>query len=345
MKLRVFTAFSGYDSQCLALDRLKAQFPDFDYELVGWSEIDKYAIQAHNALFPQWADRNYGDISKINWDEVPDFDFFTYSFPCQDISIAGSQKGFNEGVGTRSSLLWECRKAIVAKKPKYLLLENVKGLVGKKFLQSFLKWVEFLNDEGYYCAYKVLNSRDYGVPQNRERTYLWSIRRDGLEPDPKYDFPQPFHLSRSLNDICDSDVDGGLYLSSERNNWYLSQCLDINNENIHRDEYMGLSRSRDKKGRIVKRNLNPYVNTLHTACGAAGEKFGIFVIKDNKIRNLSPKECFRLMGVDDKYIDKITKAVPSKTQQYKMAGNSIVVDTLYYLLKNMFCETQKLTLF
>lgn len=80
--LRVFTAFSGYDSQCLALDRLKETFPEFEYELVGWSEIDKYAIQAHNALYPQWADRNYGDISKIDWNKVPDFDLFTYSSPC-----------------------------------------------------------------------------------------------------------------------------------------------------------------------------------------------------------------------------------------------------------------------
>ena len=91
--LRVFTAFSGYDSQCLALDRLKETFPELEYELVGWSEIDKYAIQAHNALYPQWADRNYGDISKIDWNQVPDFDLFTYSSPCQDFSVAGLPKG------------------------------------------------------------------------------------------------------------------------------------------------------------------------------------------------------------------------------------------------------------
>ena len=78
--IRVFTAFSGYDSQCLALERLKRLFPNFGYELVGWSEIDRHAIVAHDALFPQWADRNFGDISKINWEQVPDFDLFTYSF-------------------------------------------------------------------------------------------------------------------------------------------------------------------------------------------------------------------------------------------------------------------------
>lgn len=105
MKLRVFTAFSSYDSQCLALDRLKANYPDFDYELVGWSEIDKYAIRAHNALHPQWADRNYGDISQIDWSQVPDFDLFTYPSPCQDFSNAGLQKGGEEGSGTRSSPL------------------------------------------------------------------------------------------------------------------------------------------------------------------------------------------------------------------------------------------------
>lgn len=81
-KIRVFTAFSGYDSQCLALERLKRDYPEFDYDLVGWSEIDRHAIEAHDALFPQWADRNYGDISKIQWEQVPDFDLFTYSFPC-----------------------------------------------------------------------------------------------------------------------------------------------------------------------------------------------------------------------------------------------------------------------
>ena len=86
--LRVFTAFSGYDSQCLALNRL-----GIDYDLVGWSEIDPAAIKAHDALFPQYADRNYGDISKIDWSQVPDFDLFTYSSPCTDFSNAGQQAG------------------------------------------------------------------------------------------------------------------------------------------------------------------------------------------------------------------------------------------------------------
>lgn len=209
MKIRVFTAFSGYDSQCLALDRLAKAFPNFEYELVGWSEIDKYAIQAHNALYPQWADRNYGDISKVNWEEVPDFDLFTYSSPCQDFSSAGLQRGGTEGSGTRSSLLWECRRAILAKKPKYLLLENVAALVSQKFLPLFNKWQAELENYGYTNYAQVLNSKDYGVPQNRNRIFLVSIR----DEHPKYHFPKPFPLDRKLKDVLETDVDEKYYLS------------------------------------------------------------------------------------------------------------------------------------
>ena len=210
--LRVFTAFSGYDSQCLALDRLKRDFPEFDYELVGWSEIDKYAIQAHNALYPQWADRNYGDISKIDWDNVPDFDLFTYSSPCQDFSNAGLQRGGEEGSGTRSSLLWECRRAILAKKPKYLLLENVAALVSKKFLPLFNKWQAELASYGYSNFAQVLNAKDYGVPQNRERIFLFSI----LDEEPsKYYFPEPFKLEKRLKDVLEQNVDEKYYLSDK----------------------------------------------------------------------------------------------------------------------------------
>ena len=203
-KLRVFTAFSGYDSQCMALDKLGV-----NYELVGWSEVDKYAIQAHNAVYPQWSDRNYGDISKIDWSQVPDFDLFTYSSPCQDFSNAGLQRGGEEGSGTRSSLLWECRKAILAKKPKYLLMENVAALVSKKFLPLFNKWQAELASYGYSNFAKVLNAKDYGIPQNRERIFLVSILGDE-----KYHFPKPLKLELRLKDMLEKEVDEKYYLSN-----------------------------------------------------------------------------------------------------------------------------------
>lgn len=218
MNLRVFTAFSGYDSQCMALDRLQEQFPDFSYELVGWSEIDKYAIQAHNAVYPQWADRNFGDISKIDWQSVPDFDLFTMSSPCQDFSSAGMQRGGAEGSGTRSSLLWECRKAILAKRPKYVVFENVKALVSAKFLPYFNKWQNELAGYGYRNFARVLNAKDYGVPQNRERIFLVSILDDAAS----FHFPRPMKLDKRLKDVLEQNVDERYYLSQKLINYVFS---------------------------------------------------------------------------------------------------------------------------
>ena len=210
-KIKVFTAFSGYDSQCLALERLKRDFPGFDYELVGWSEIDSHAIEAHDALFPQWAERNFGDISRIDWAQVPDFDLFTYSFPCQSISQSGRQEGLAEGSGTRSSLLWECRRAIEVKKPRWLLMENVDALVSKKFIGYFQKWVDFLTGQGYASFSAVLNAKDYGVPQSRKRVFCVSIR----DFDGEFHFPKPIGCGRRLRDVLESDVEERYYLRDE----------------------------------------------------------------------------------------------------------------------------------
>lgn len=109
-KKKVVSLCSGYDSQCMALDELKKRHPDFDYELVAWSEIDKYAVQMHNLVYPEYADRNLGDMTKIDWQPIKEkygeIDLLTYSTPCQSISQAGKQHGFAEGSGTRSSILW-----------------------------------------------------------------------------------------------------------------------------------------------------------------------------------------------------------------------------------------------
>lgn len=180
---------------------------------MGISEIDKYAIQAYEALHGEA--NNYGDISKIDWMQVPDFDLLTYSFPCTDISNAGQQQGFDEGSGTRSSLLWECRKAIVQKRPKYLLMENVKAICSKKFMPLFQKWLQSLEDYGYYTNWAVLNAKNYGVPQNRERCFAISIRRDLLDPSPVYHFPESFPLELRLKDILEPKVDERYYLSDK----------------------------------------------------------------------------------------------------------------------------------
>lgn len=202
-EIRLISLFSGYDSQALAMERLKRDFPDFDYELVAWCEIDVTAIHAHNALFPQWADRNLGDICKVNPDIVPDCDVLTYSFPCQDISNAGKQKGFEKDSGSRSSLLWECEKIIKAKRPQYLVMENVKALVQKKFLPEFQKWIDTLTGLGYATYWKVINAKDMGVAQNRERVFAVSILRTEDNPNPTYNFPTPMPLTKCVEDYME----------------------------------------------------------------------------------------------------------------------------------------------
>jgi len=210
-EIRLFEAFAGYGSQLMALRRLEKAFPDeIKIVPVGISEIDPHAIKAYQTVHGDVT--NYGDISKIDWSQVPDFDLFTYSSPCTDFSNAGKQMGGEEGSGTRSSLLWECRRAILAKKPKYLLMENVAALVQAKFIKLFNKWQLELESYGYKNFAKVLNAKNYNVPQNRERIFMVSI----LDENAKFEFPQPMPLQRKLKDVLEKDVDERYYISEER---------------------------------------------------------------------------------------------------------------------------------
>ena len=231
--LRVFEAFGGYGSQSLALKRLKQNFPEFDYKCVGYSDIDKAAIKAYFALHEGEDVVNYGDICTIDWNTVPDFDLFTYSFPCTDISNAGKQMGLGRDSGTRSSLLWECERAVEIKRPKYLLMENVKALLQKKFLKDFHAWLNILEGFGYYNAFQVLNAADYGVPQHRERVFCVSILRTADNPDPTFSFPQPFPLERKLKDVLEEHVDEKYYLSDKM----LEYFQRVNDDDSHGHDF------------------------------------------------------------------------------------------------------------
>lgn len=200
------TTFSGYDSQYLAYKRLEQLHPVFKCDLVAWSEIDKYAIQMHDLIFPECADRNLGDVTKADWGKLKgmDIDMLTYSSPCQDISQAGKQMGLEAGSGTRSALLWNVVDAIEALHPRFLLQENVAALVSQKFMPDFKKWLKKLEDLGYVNYYSKLNARDFGIPQNRDRIFCLSIRKDvAIE----YHFPEPQPLEMKLEDVLEDEVD------------------------------------------------------------------------------------------------------------------------------------------
>lgn len=214
--LKVVTLCSGYDSQLMAIRNL-----GIPYECVGWSEIDKYAIRAHDAVFPEIADRNLGDMTKIDWEKVEDFDLLFYSTPCTDFSNAGKQAGGEEGSGTRSSILWYTRHAIIEKKPKYLIMENVKALVSGKFITLFRKWLDELTSYGYTNFCQVLNAKDYGIPQNRERIFVVSILGDAW-----FSFPQPMELKLRLKDMLEDKVDEKYYLPQDKVNQFIEQLDD-----------------------------------------------------------------------------------------------------------------------
>ena len=199
--LRVVEAFAGVGSQRMALRNL-----GIEHEVVGIFEIDKFALKSYEAIHGECP--NLGDISKIDVKDVPRHDLFTYSFPCQDLSIAGKQKGMIRGV-TRSGLLYECERIIKHCKPKYLLLENVKNLVGKKNKPQFDEWLKFLEGLGYTNYWKVLNAKDYGVPQNRERVFVVSV----LGEHKHYSFPLPIKLGKSIKDILEDEVDEKYYMN------------------------------------------------------------------------------------------------------------------------------------
>lgn len=262
--MKVVTLCSGYDSQLLALKYL-----GIPYDCVGWSEIDKYAIIAHNALFPEYADKNLGDMTTIDWTLVPDHDLLFYSTPCTDFSNAGKQMGGEEGSGTRSSILWYTRNAIIEKKPKYLVMENVKALVSDKFRPLFLKWCDELTSYGYTNFMQVLNAKDYGIPQNRERIFVVSILGEAW-----FNFPQPVPLKLKLKDMLEEKVDERYYLNQEKVDEFISQIPKETAKEIY-----GLSRSRDEKGKVVSRSVNDYINCIHASVAGGYENMWVLVLE------------------------------------------------------------------
>lgn len=211
--LNVLSLFSGIGAFEKALDNLK-----IEYNLLAYCEIDKHASKSYSIIHNVSEDKNLNDVTKVDFldiDEQPDL--ITYGFPCQDISNAGKQKGFTdeEGNRTRSGLFFEALRIIEEFKPKFAIAENVKALTSKKFTNEFKIVLDSLEQAGYNNYYQVLNAKDYGVPQNRERVFIISIRKD---IDKGFTFPEPIPLELRLKDILEDEVDEKYYLSEKGTN-------------------------------------------------------------------------------------------------------------------------------
>lgn len=214
--IRLIELFGGYGSQSISLEEIGADFET--YKLV---EFDKYAVKSYNAI--HGTNFEPKDITEIHGNEleIKNTDHFcyimTYSFPCQDLSLAGKQNGMSKGSGTRSGLLWEVErllKEIVENNeelPQVLFMENVKQVISKKNMPDFEQWCNFLENIGYTNTYKVLNAKNYGIPQNRERCFMFSFLGNY-----KYNFPEPIELKLRLKDILEDGVPEKYYISEDK---------------------------------------------------------------------------------------------------------------------------------
>lgn len=320
--VKVIELFAGIGSQTQALKNI-----GIEHKVIGISEIDKYALKSYMQLHGDTF--NFGDISKI--EKLPGSDLWTYSFPCQDLTNAG--KGAGIRTGTRSGLLLEVERLLeTSDKPKYLLMENVKNLVGKKHKPDFDRWCDKLLKLGYTNYWQVLNSKDYGIPQNRERVFMISI----LGEHDSFVFPEKEELKIQLLDLVEKEVDPGYYLKEQELKKYnykkYSNYITVKNNTKlgfipgSYGDYVNLQfpNSNTRRGRIIK------------SCSATlmcNDENGI-ITKDLRIRKLTPHECWKLMGWKQKEIDLIQGV--SDNQLYKQAGNSIVINVLEKIFKKIF---------
>ena len=409
---------------------------------MNFCEFDKYATSSYCAIHNENESKNLGDITKVDEKKLEPFNMICGGSPCQDFSVAGKQKGSvwtckdcgheynpltvhwserdkcpccgsNNIEKTRSSLLVEYLRVIRANKPNFGMYENVKNIVGKQFKDTFKMFTDELDEYGYNVHWKVLNAKDYGIPQNRERVYLIFIKKE-LD-NGKFTYPEPFDNGTRLKDVLEENVDEKFYISEDKVQRFLT---NLNNEDallydacqVKREgksreynDFCPTLTARDYKDpRLVNDNVvkqigtiskcdgnwkNPQVGriystdgcspTLNTCGGGShepkivqvgninpsgkgmngnvfdenglaptlttnkgeGNKIAIHQVHKIeppiRIRKLTPKECFRLMGFSDENFEATEKMV-SNSQLYKQAGNSIVVDVLYYILVELY---------
>lgn len=195
--------FCGIGAQRKALER-----SGIDFTVVDAVDINKYSIASYNGIFGT----NFEPQDITKWDKDINIDMLFHTSPCQDFSAAGKQAGGDEGSGTRSSLMHETKRIVRKHKPKYIIWENVKGVTFKKNIHNLNKYLDDISALGYNNYWKILNSRDYGTPQARERVFVVSIRKD---IDVGYEFPSPVPLEKTLQDVLEENVDEKFYVKQE----------------------------------------------------------------------------------------------------------------------------------
>lgn len=333
-KIKIFEGFAGYGGGSFGLKRLKEKMPDVDYEVVGYSEFDKYASLLFDANHKGKDGnplKNWGDITKIDPYELPDFDMFMGGFPCQPFSSAGMQMGTEDPYG-RGAMLGHIIRICKVKKPKYLFLENVKGFTHGKFKPIHDQLIKDLREMGYGeepLAKAVLNSKDYGIPQNRER--LWMFAQLGGLPEGFSMVPPKVESTARISDFLDYSPDRSLYLSDAQIE-HLKEKHHIDSFVVDTPLCFDVYNKKIKKDGFSITITQPEHNSLRV----------IEVPKEDGkeiVRKMSVHEQFRLMGFDisrDLTKCEIDFNGQSYSQLSKRAGNGWDVNLVGILLTYIF---------
>lgn len=308
-KIRLIELFAGIGSQAKALRNLGADFET--YRVV---EFDQYAIDSYNAV--HGTQFQTSDIRDIHAEDlgIVDRDQYcyicTYSFPCQSLSITGNREGMAKGTGTRSGLLWEVERILDEcgeDLPQVLLMENVPNVIGRKNIKDFQLWETKLEHLGYTNYVKILNAKDYGIPQNRERCFMVSILGRY-----NYEFPKGRKLVLRLRDLLDEEVDEKYYVS-DLGVKYITNPIRIRKMFTQVDGDIAIA--------VTAKGQNNWTGTFISGPGG-------------RLRKLTPRESWKLMGFTTEDFGKAGR-VNSDTQLYKQAGNSIVVQVLEAIIGQM----------
>lgn len=295
---------------------IKLPFQELGGKCVFSSEWNPKAKQTYEANFGEIP---YGDITKINKNEIPAHDILLAGFPCQAFSIAGERKGFSDEKG-RGNLFFQIREILNIKKPKAFLLENVKNLQSHDNGNTFKIIVESLHDLGYSVLYKILNSVEYGnVPQNRERIYIIGFRDEcdwerSLKPSSSkaFHWPDPQKLHFTVRDLLEENV-GEEFFYEKFNCYKELKTLVTNKDTVYQWRRV-----------YVRENKNNVCPTLTANMGTGGHNVPLILDKNNRIRKLTPRECAKLQGFPERY--KLPNIANSHL--YKQFGNSVTVPVI-----------------
>lgn len=360
--MKVLELFAGIGAASEALQQL-----GIPHEIVDAVELDKYAIASFNAVHKT----NFEPQDITQWDKDVSCDIIIHGSPCQDFSVAGRQAGGDEGSGTRSSLLYETLRIVKKTTPSVVIWENVKNLLSKKHRHNFESYLKRMEELGYKNYYQVLNAKDYGVPQNRERVFVVSVL-DGRE----FSFPKPFKLEKRIKDILEPVVDHKYYISNRQlHGMSVTNYESYKLKNLLKDDddvasclkarFEGcpqlvkqtlkeklcdslISEGVVKGGEVInhsyttseqRNTLEKYIETTDGTSPTLTTRPDIHGYVESEpqldIRKFTPKECWRLMGFSDESFKRAEK-VNTNAQLYKQAGNSIVVDVLKLIFSSLY---------